>query len=80
MALVTVYTKPGCHLCEKAVRVLQRVQKLHPFALEEVNIQADPGLLAEYGEQIPVVTLNGTFLSEYTVDETRLRRLLAEVA
>jgi glutaredoxin len=80
MALVTVYTKPGCHLCEEAIRVLQRVQKSHPFALEEINIQADPGLLAEYGEQIPVVTLNGTFLSEYAVDEVRLRRLLAEIA
>ncbi len=79
MAHVTVYSKPGCHLCEEAVRSLQRVQKQHPFALEEVNIQEDPVLLAEYGEQIPVVTLNGTFLFEYAVDETRLRQLLKEV-
>ena len=79
MALVTLYTKSGCHLCEDALRVLQRVQKLHPFALEEVNVQDDPALLAEYGEQIPVVTLNGTFLFEYEVDESRLRQLLKEV-
>ena len=51
MAQVTVYSKPGCHLCEEAVRLLQRVQKQHPFTLEEVNIQDDPALLAEYGEQ-----------------------------
>ena len=38
-----------------------------------------PTLLAEYGEQIPVVTLNGTFLFEYAVDESRLRQLLKEV-
>ena len=79
MALVTVYSKPGCHLCEEAIRVLLRVQKLHPFTLEEINIQDDPALLAEYGEQIPVVTLNGTFLFEYSVDEARLRQLLKEV-
>ena len=79
MSLVTLYTKPGCHLCDDALRVLQRVQKLQPFALEEINVQADPALLAEYGEQIPVVTLNGTFLFEYEVDETRLRQLLKEV-
>ena len=79
MAQVTVYSKPGCHLCEEAVRLLQRVQKQHPFTLEEVNIQDDPALLAEYGEQIPVVTLNGTFLFEYAVDEARLRQLLKEV-
>ncbi len=80
MAHVTVYSKPGCHLCEEAVRLLQRVQKQHPFALEEVNIQEDPALLAEYGEQIPVVMLNGTFLFEYAVDEARLRQLLKEVS
>ena len=80
MAQVTVYTKPGCHLCDDAVRLLQRVQKQHPFALEEVNVQDDPALLAEYGEQIPVVTLNGTFLFEYAVDEARLRQLLKEVS
>ncbi len=79
MAQVTVYSKPGCHLCEEAVRLLQRVQKQHPFELEEVNIQNNPALLAEYGEQIPVVMLNGTFLFEYAVDEARLRQLLKEV-
>ena len=79
MAHVIIYSKPGCHLCEEAIRVLQRIQTQNPFALEEVNIQDDPTLLAEYGEQIPVVTLNGTFLFEYTVDETRLRQLLKEV-
>jgi glutaredoxin len=79
MALVTVYSKPGCHLCEEAIHVLQQVQKQQKFELEEVNIENDPALLAEYGEQIPVITLNGTFLFEYAVDETRLRQLLKEV-
>jgi len=79
MAIVTVYSKPGCHLCEEAIRALERVQKQQTFLLEKVNIQEDPALLAEYGEQIPVGTLNGTFLFEYTVDETRLRQLLKEV-
>ena len=79
MAHVIIYSKPGCHLCEEAIRVLQRIQTQNPFTLEEVNIQDDPALLADYGEQIPVVTLNGTFLFEYTVDENRLRQLLKEV-
>ena len=79
MALVTLYTKPGCHLCDDAREALQRVQKLHPFSLEAVNIQDDPSLLAEYGEQIPVIFLNGTYLFEYAVDEARLRELLKEV-
>lgn len=79
MAVVTLYSKPGCHLCDDARDSLLRVQKQRPFDLEDVNIEDDPALLAEYGEQIPVVLLNGNFLFEYAVDEPRLRQLLTEV-
>jgi glutaredoxin len=79
MAVVTLYSKPGCHLCDDALEALGRVQKLQPFDLEVINIQDDPGLLADYGEQIPVVLLNGTFLFEYEVDEARLRHLLKDI-
>ena len=80
MAQVTLYSKPGCHLCEDARRVLEQLQKQTPFSLEEINIQEDPTLLAEYGEQIPVVLLNGTFFCEYEVDAERLRQLLTELS
>ena len=79
MAHLTVYSKPGCHLCEEAIRVLTDLQAQTPFTLEEINIQDDPALFAEYGEQIPVVLLNGERLFEYTVDEDRLRQKLREV-
>lgn len=75
-AQITVYTQPGCHLCGDAVRLLTHLQAEVPFALEEVNIHSDPALLAEYGEQIPVVLLNGQIVFEYTVEESRLRELL----
>jgi glutaredoxin len=75
-AHLTVYSKPECHLCEEALRVLTHLQTQIPFTIEEINIQDDPALLAEYGEQIPVVLLNGEFLFEYTVDEARLRQIL----
>ncbi len=75
-AHLTVYTKPGCHLCEEAVRLLTHLQAQTPFTLEEINIEADPALFAEYGEQIPVILLNGEFLSEYAVDEDQVRTQL----
>ena len=78
LARITVYTKPGCHLCEDALRVLTHLQSDAAFTLEEVNIQGDPALLAEYGEQIPVVLLNGEAVFQYTVDEDRLRKLLKD--
>ncbi len=65
MAVVTLYSKPGCHLCDEARDALMRVQKAQPFELEEININQDAMLTAEYGEQIPVVWLNGTVLIEY---------------
>lgn len=79
MAHLTVYSKPGCHLCEEAIRTLTLLQAQTPFTLEEISIQDDPELFAEYGEQIPVVLLNGDVLFEYTVDESVLRQKLREV-
>ena len=80
MAVVTLYTKPGCRLCDDARDALLRVRRLRPFELVESDVQDDPRLLAEYGEQLPVVLVNGTFVFEYAVDEGRLRELLAEIA
>ena len=78
-AHLTVYSKPGCHLCEEAIRVLTQLQAETAFTLEEVNIQHDSALLAQYGEQVPVGLLNGEFLFEYTVDDDQLRKKLKEV-
>lgn len=78
MAVVTLYTKPGCHLCDEARDALLAVQQGQPFDLEEINIQADAELFAVYRERIPVVLVNGTFLTEDTVDEERLHQLLRE--
>ena len=78
-AVVTLYSKPACSLCEAAREALLRVQKMQPFELDVINIEDNPMLFAEYSEQIPVVLLNGQFLFEYTVDEARLRQLLTEV-
>ena len=78
MAHLLVYSKPGCHLCEEAVRVLTQFQTQVPFTLEEINIEDDPALFAKYGEQIPVVLLNGEFLFEYAVDEDILRQKLEQ--
>ena len=76
MPHLLVYSKPGCHLCEDAVRVLTHLQAEMPFTLEEVNIEDDPALFAKYDEQIPVILLDGEFLFEYAVDEDILRQKL----
>jgi glutaredoxin len=69
MRTVTLYTRPGCHLCDDALAALQRAQQQHPFAIEEINIEDDDALHRAYLERIPVVHLDGEHLFDYFVDE-----------
>jgi glutaredoxin len=73
---VTLYGRPGCHLCDDARAVLQRVRATHPFDLEEVDIETDDALLARYLERIPVVAVDGVELFELFVDEEALARTI----
>ena len=54
-----VYGRPGCHLCDDAVAIIERVRARLPFALEQRNIEADDGLFKRYLERIPVVEIDG---------------------
>jgi glutaredoxin len=69
---VTLYGRPGCHLCDDAREALERVRHRHPFDLDEVDITRDDALHARYLERIPVVALDGEELFEYFVDEATL--------
>ena len=77
MSVVTLYGRPGCHLCDDAREALERVRAELPFTLREVDIEADDALLRRYLERIPVVSLDGEELFDYHVDETALRSRLA---
>jgi glutaredoxin len=79
MVLVTLYGKPGCHLCDDARAAVERVRAGHGFELEEVDISLDSALHRRYGERIPVVALDGEELFEFVVDEASLRERLDRV-
>ena len=74
---VTLYGRPGCHLCDEAREVLLRVRAETPFELHEVDIERDDELFKRYLERIPVVSLNGEELFDFEVDEAALRRRLS---
>jgi len=76
-AVVEIYSKPDCHLCDDAKAVLRKMQRRHRFALREVNIAADEKLLAEYGARIPLVFVNGHLVCKYFVDEAAVVKSLA---
>jgi hypothetical protein len=79
MARVTLYGKPGCHLCDDARAVVREVGAGRAFELEEVDVSLDPELHRRYGERIPVVAVDGEELSEYFVDADALRRAIDTV-
>jgi glutaredoxin len=72
MVQIDIYSRPGCHLCDEAKAVIERVQRRFAFALRVIDIESDPALEKEYGEQIPVVFVNGNKAFKYHVDEAEL--------
>jgi glutaredoxin len=66
-ALVRLYTKPGCHLCEEAKEQMLAADCADLYEFEEVNIDDDPALKARYGHLIPVISINGVKVFEYRV-------------
>jgi hypothetical protein len=74
--VVTLYGKPGCHLCEEARAQIECLRAELGFELDEVDVSVDPGLHRRYGERIPVVALGDEELFEYFVDPDALRERL----
>lgn len=75
-ARVVMYGKPGCHLCEDAARVIDRVCTELGVEWVEVDILSDPALQARFAEEIPVTFVDGVQHDFFRVDEVRLRRAL----
>ena len=74
--VVTLYSAPDCHLCHEAMAKLRRVQRLVGFELAEVDVSADPDLVARFGTVIPVVAVGDRVVITSKVTEFRLLRLL----
>jgi glutaredoxin len=79
VSVVTLYSKPDCHLCVEARSALLRVRADLGFELSELDITADETLHRAYFERIPVVALDGEELFEYFVDERALRERLQTI-
>jgi hypothetical protein len=73
---VTLYGRLGCHLCDDARAVLERVRATHPFRLEEVDIESDDALFKRFLERIPVIAVDGEERFELFVDDEALKRTL----
>jgi glutaredoxin len=76
---VTLYGKPGCHLCAEGRTAVAAARGRRDFALEEVDISTDPRLHRRYGERIPVVAIDGNDALELRFGAEELIRALDRV-
>ncbi|MFF9373945.1 glutaredoxin family protein [Streptomyces griseoluteus] len=74
--LVTLIRKPGCHLCDDAQAVIEKVCGELGVSWQGRDITEDRALHDQYWEQIPVVLVDGEQHTFWRVDEGRLRRAL----
>ncbi len=76
MRLVTLYSKPDCHLCHEVRDLLIRLHIEYPLELTEVDIRSDPALWDRYRYAIPVLVIDGALELEAPIREGELRAAL----
>ena len=75
---VTLYTRPGCHLCDEAKRAIAPLLQEFDASLREVNIDGDPVLKERYGWDIPVLFIGQRKAAKHRVDLEQFRRQLQD--
>ena len=77
---LTIYSKPGCHLCDEMKslvhRVISRESSHSAIAVDEIDISNDPMLLERYGLEIPVLMIDGKKVAKFRVTEEDLTRMI----
>jgi thiol-disulfide isomerase/thioredoxin len=75
---LTLYSRPGCHLCDEMKLVVRRVMQSArtAIALEEIDITSDPDLEARYGIEIPVLLVDGRKAAKYRISKDELTRIV----
>jgi len=74
MTRVTLISRTGCHLCEQAEAVLDRIL---PGGWTRVDVESSIELERDYGDRVPVVLLDGAEHGYWRVEQARLLRDLA---
>ena len=80
MIALTIYSRPGCHLCDEMKSIVRRVARsvTGPITIEEIDISADPELESRYGVEIPVLLVDGKKAAKYRISEEELLRIVRD--
>ena len=79
---VELLTRTGCHLCDEMKHALKEATRGLDVQLRETDVDADERLAAHYGNDVPVLFVNGSkaFKHRATVQELKRRLLMADGA
>jgi glutaredoxin len=79
MVALTLYSRPGCHLCDEMKAIVDRVSRAATPSptIDVIDISTNPDLESRYGLEIPVLLVNGKKAAKYRVTEEELARILS---
>lgn len=76
MAVVTLYRRQHCGLCDDALFELRALSGEMQFTIVERDIDEDAGLRARYDEIIPVIAVGDIDIAHAPIDPGELRAVL----
>jgi glutaredoxin len=75
-AQLQLYTRKDCCLCDEMKTTLSRVAGRVSFAIEEIDVDTSPGLQEKYGNEVPVLFINGRKAFKYRLTARELEKRL----
>ena len=76
MVLVTIYSRSGCHLCDVALSEIEKFKSEFDFNIEKILIDENLELEKKYGEEVPVILINGKPHDFFRIDKDRFRNAM----
>jgi thioredoxin reductase (NADPH) len=76
---LTLYGRDYCHLCDDMAAALEPLRAEFGFALDRVDVDADPALESRFGEKVPVLAHGEAELCHHFLDAPRVRAYLARI-
>jgi glutaredoxin len=73
---VTLISRPGCHLCDEARSVIEKVTSELGMSFDERDIATSAEYLQAYTDMVPVTLVDGVQHDYWRVSEARLRAAL----
>lgn len=77
--IIEIYTRPGCHLCDEAKEVLRAAEKRFHIEIVEKNVETDGAWKRAFGQEVPVVFINGRKAFKYRIPPKELERYLQKL-